>query len=110
MLLSPQLPRSLPAPSVPFPQGKAQHGHHHLSARLQPPPPPSNHIHADSIEHDIAGASAAGIDSLLIAGGIHAGELLGGEDGAAGVDGAGLEALCARHGVSPTHSIPFLSW
>ncbi|GFR42665.1 hypothetical protein Agub_g3602, partial [Astrephomene gubernaculifera] len=32
----------------------------------------------DSLEHDIAGAAAAGIDSLLIAGGIHAGELLPG--------------------------------
>ncbi|MEW5299865.1 MAG: hypothetical protein WDW38_010797 [Sanguina aurantia] len=30
----------------------------------------------DSLEHDIAGAAAAGFDSLLIAGGIHAWELL----------------------------------
>ncbi|KXZ41725.1 hypothetical protein GPECTOR_305g833 [Gonium pectorale] len=65
----------------------------------------------DSLEHDIAGACAAGIDSLFIAGGIHARELMpqaqgpaaggaagGADDGAgADVDMDALRRLCEHH-------------
>jgi len=59
----------------------------------------------DSLEHDIAGAQGAGIDSVFIAGGIHRGEI--GWDGAA-MDAASCLALFARAGQSPTYALPRL--
>lgn len=59
----------------------------------------------DSLEHDIAGAEAAGIDSLFIGGGIHRGEI--GWDGAA-MERASCLALFARAGRSPTYALPLL--
>ena len=74
----------------------------------------------DSLLHDIAGANAAGIDSLLVAGGIHADELgvpdaakaaTEKDSGAGGVltDGA-LERVFAARGVQPTMSTPAFRW
>lgn len=74
----------------------------------------------DSLLHDIAGANAAGIDSLLVAGGIHADELgvpdaakaaTKKDSGAGGVltDGA-LERVFAARGVQPTMSTPAFRW
>lgn len=59
----------------------------------------------DSLEHDIAGAQGAGIDSVFIGGGIHRGEIAW--DGAA-MDPASCLALFARAGRSPTCALPQL--
>ncbi len=73
----------------------------------------------DSLEHDIAGAAAAGIDSLFIAGGIHATELgVGSSSSSSGssravnaaVDTAALEQLCASHGATPQFVCTHLQW
>mmetsp|Transcript_8383 Transcript_8383/g.25318 ORF Transcript_8383/g.25318 Transcript_8383/m.25318 type:complete len:428 (-) Transcript_8383:263-1546(-) len=67
----------------------------------------------DSLEHDIAGAAAAGIDSLLIAGGIHAADLgvePGARQGPVNVDRGALAQLCERHHASPTYVAGFLEW
>ncbi len=59
----------------------------------------------DSLEHDVAGAAAAGVDSVLVAGGIHAKELLprgGGAEAEEEVDAAALARLCAEAGAAPT--------
>ena len=62
----------------------------------------------DSLRTDIAGAGNAGIDSLLITGGIHAEELAD----AAGrhPDPAKLSAACARAGQRPTFAAPSFAW
>ena len=62
----------------------------------------------DSLRTDIAGAAAAGIDSLLITGGIHAEEL----GAAAGrtPDPTTLAAVCARAGQRPTAAAGALVW
>lgn len=59
----------------------------------------------DSLEHDIAGAQGAGLDSVFIGGGIHRGEI--GWAGAA-MDRASCLALFARAGRSPTYALPLL--
>ena len=72
----------------------------------------------DSLEHDIAGAAAAGIDSLFIGAGIHAKELgvfgaaaAGGEGaGKQGMDRAALETLCREFGAVPTYATSLLMW
>jgi len=78
----------------------------------------------DSLEHDIAGANAAGIHSLFVCGGVHAEELrqireqLGEDTDAEGrrdgdampVSQAQLNELFRRYGVQPTHSTPMLRW
>lgn len=53
----------------------------------------------DSIEHDIAGARSAGLDSCFIAGGIHR-----------GVDEAGLAALYAEVGATPNYVAAGFRW
>ncbi len=62
----------------------------------------------DSLYHDIAGAAAAGIDSIFIAAGIHA-PALGIEWGEAPAM-ACLEALCAETGQRPDYMIPTFRW
>jgi len=62
----------------------------------------------DSLHHDIAGAVAAGIGSLFVAGGIHAGALCI-ERGEIPSD-ARLEALFAETGQRPDHVIPVFRW
>jgi HAD superfamily hydrolase (TIGR01459 family) len=54
----------------------------------------------DSLRTDIAGANAAGIDGLLVLGGIHKDEI-------AGVD---LEAACRRQGAMPAAAVPGFRW
>lgn len=66
----------------------------------------------DSLHHDVAGANAAGVDSIFVVGGIHREELRG--DGAVEEDGeelaladeAALEAFFDREGCEPTHVVP----
>ncbi|KAF5836768.1 HAD-like domain-containing protein [Dunaliella salina] len=62
----------------------------------------------DSLEHDIAGAAAAGIDSLFIAGGIHQKEVCKGNTGSVDMDA--LEALSRQHQAVPTYVVPELRW
>lgn len=58
----------------------------------------------DSMEHDIAGAAAMGIDSIFIAGGIHKEALMGDGDV---IDEASMAALCAEFGCTPTFVLPW---
>jgi HAD superfamily hydrolase (TIGR01459 family) len=62
----------------------------------------------DSLRTDIAGAQAAGLDSILVTGGIHA-EALGVGPGAL-PPAERLEALCQAVGVWPTAAVPGLRW
>lgn len=62
----------------------------------------------DSLRHDIAGANAAEIDSVLVTGGIHAFDL-----GAAPCDDpdpAALAALCDECRAWPTYAMACLTW
>ena len=61
----------------------------------------------DSMEHDVAGARRAGIDTLFICGGIHATELSDGNDG---VDEAALRALYDAHDSTPRYASWRLEW
>jgi HAD superfamily hydrolase (TIGR01459 family) len=54
----------------------------------------------DSLRTDIAGANAAGIDGLLVLGGIHQEELTGGD----------LETAIKRQGVIPKAAVPVFRW
>ena len=62
----------------------------------------------DSLRTDIAGAQGAGIDSILVIGGIHAEGLGVGPGELPPVDR--LEALCAEIGVRPQAAIAGLRW
>jgi HAD superfamily hydrolase (TIGR01459 family) len=62
----------------------------------------------DSLRTDIAGANAAGIDSLLITGGIHAEEFAHAADGT--TDRSLVMAAIAREGQRPTAIIPSFRW
>jgi len=62
----------------------------------------------DSLCHDIAGANGAGIDSILVTGGIHAFDL-GIAPGEA-VEPAALSALCDDCGAWPTYAMARLAW
>lgn len=70
----------------------------------------------DSIEHDITGAAAAGVDALFVAGGIHANECDGLECGAlADTEGslniAAVGALHAKFGqATPRYAMQRLRW
>ena len=58
----------------------------------------------DSLHHDIAGANAAGIASVFVAGGVHR-EELGSELGAMPAQ-ENLDELFAKHKQTPTHVVP----
>ncbi len=62
----------------------------------------------DSLRTDIAGANAAGIDGILITGGIHREEL--GTEWGAHPDPERLGALAAASGHRPTAAMPRLAW
>ena len=62
----------------------------------------------DSLEHDVAGATRAGIDCLFIAGGIHRDELSWGEGGEA--FRRSCEALLAREARTPRYCLPGFAW
>lgn len=61
----------------------------------------------DSLRTDIAGANAAGLDSLLVVGGIHRAEFAG-PDG--GIDAARIAAACRTARAWPTFLGPGLVW
>ena len=60
----------------------------------------------DSLQHDVAGAAGVGIDTLFIAGGIHAAELL--PSGQVHIDKSALGTLLAQYEHRPTYTMPFL--
>jgi HAD superfamily hydrolase (TIGR01459 family) len=62
----------------------------------------------DSLRTDVAGARAAGIDALFVAGGIH-GEALGIAPGEA-PEPARLAAFCKAAGERPAAALPLLRW
>lgn len=63
----------------------------------------------DSLEHDIAGAAAAGIDSLFVGGGIHAAALGISSDGRLAVPTQTLRRLCQDGGLPlPTYATTIL--
>ena len=62
----------------------------------------------DSLETDIAGAKAVGLETLLVLGGILA-DPLGIEWGDAAPEDR-LQSLCAEHGVIPDMAVPALIW
>jgi HAD superfamily hydrolase (TIGR01459 family) len=62
----------------------------------------------DSLRTDIAGAAAAGIDSLFVTGGLQGAELR--VDAHGNADPARLAALCDAAGVHPTGALPALQW
>ncbi len=69
----------------------------------------------DSLFHDIGGAGAMAYDALLVASGIHRGELAAkdadaGDAGAAWLDPARLDALCRHHGAWPDYVMRALAW
>lgn len=75
------------------------------------PPPAAVLAIGDSLDHDIAGAAGAGVDSLFIGGGIHADALGVGAPGDAGpVDSGRLAALLAGRppGQAPAFVMPYL--
>lgn len=60
----------------------------------------------DSLEHDIAGGAAAGLDTVLITRGIHGPELADAPTDRP--DPTRLAAVCAAHGVTPTYALSTL--
>jgi len=62
----------------------------------------------DSLRTDIAGANGAGIDSVLVAGGIHAAELGAGEGALPDADG--LAKAVAAAGIAPKAAMAELRW
>lgn len=62
----------------------------------------------DSLHHDIAGAAAAGIDSVFVAAGVHA--LALGIQWGDEPDAARLNALFARTGQTPDYTTPVFRW
>lgn len=62
----------------------------------------------DSLRTDIAGAERAGLDAVLVVGGIH-GEELGWRPGAA-PDEAAVAELCAREGRRPVAAVAAFAW
>jgi HAD superfamily hydrolase (TIGR01459 family) len=61
----------------------------------------------DSLAHDVAGAQAAGLDSVFIAGGIHRQDLVW--DGPARANRQSCLDLFARIGRTPTYALPYLA-
>lgn len=62
----------------------------------------------DSLEHDVAGATRAGVDCLFIAGGIHRDELSWNEGSQAFQ--RSCHALFARNADAPQYCLPTLTW
>lgn len=62
----------------------------------------------DSLRTDVAGAEAAGIDSIFIAGGIHGEELK--VDSKGGIDPEGYRAFIEAAEWKPTATLPFMRW
>ena len=58
----------------------------------------------DSLEHDIAGAASAGVDSVFVGGGIHAAAL--GLAGAASVEEGAVTELQTVASLCDEHSVP----
>lgn len=64
----------------------------------------------DSLRTDIAGAARAGLDSLLIAGGVHAAEFGVGQDEVDGLDLGRVSVALAEDGLQPIAVMPRFVW
>lgn len=64
----------------------------------------------DSLKTDIAGAAAMGMDSILVAGGLHRAAFAAAAASDKAAMEAGIAALCAREGQCPTAAIERFSW
>jgi HAD superfamily hydrolase (TIGR01450 family) len=91
------------------------HRHHFQACIRELGLPKERVVHVgDSLHHDVAGANAAGVPCVLVAGGVHRGELRfengdGNEDiGMPSV--AALNELFASHNQTPTHVVPMLRY
>lgn len=73
---------------------------------LQGLEPPAILAVGDTLRTDIAGATAAGIDSVLVTGGIHAREMM--KDGE--LDRSTLNRICAEVGLQPVAAMAELDW
>lgn len=62
----------------------------------------------DSFHHDIQGAANTGIDSVFIAGGVHASEL--GLSESANMDPELLKQLCSKFQLNPTYTVSSFAW
>jgi len=86
---------------------------------------PSRVLHVgDSLLHDVLGANRAGIASLFVAGGIHAGELgmtlsepsteqglpTSGRRSLCGLQADQLSLVCNQYGARPTYTVPSFVW
>lgn len=63
----------------------------------------------DSLHHDIKGANAAGIQSILITGGIHATELGLGSFGEV-ADLSSVQTLASKYDAYPSYVLPSFMW
>lgn len=63
----------------------------------------------DSLHHDIKGANEAGVQSVLITGGIHATELGLGSFGDI-ADLPSVQALASKYGAYPSYVLPAFQW
>jgi HAD superfamily hydrolase (TIGR01459 family) len=64
----------------------------------------------DSLRTDIAGAAGAGMDSILVVGGLHGEEFTAGQAADKAVVEARITELCAREGHFPIAAIPRFTW
>jgi len=64
----------------------------------------------DSLRTDIAGAARAGLDSVLVAGGIHAAEFGVGQPDGDSLDLGRVAATLAKHNLQPTGVMPRFVW
>lgn len=75
----------------------------------------------DSLEHDVAGARAAGVDCVFVCGGIHAEELgmnpaeltaeeVGDGSGVEPPEVEAVERLAEEFEATPTHAVPVFAW
>ncbi|WP_416899679.1 MAG: TIGR01459 family HAD-type hydrolase [Minwuia sp.] len=60
----------------------------------------------DTLRTDIRGATDAGIDAVLVTGGIHAREVMRTGE----IDRAALDRICAEAGLTPVAAMPELDW
>jgi len=78
-------------------------------AELGDPPPDRVLAIGDSLRTDIAGATAMGMDSVLVVGGIHGEEITGAAAGRAAIERR-VSAACAEWGQAPVASIFTFVW
>lgn len=94
--------------------GKPQKAHFEVCLDLAGVTDRARVVHiGDSFHHDIQGAVNTGIDSIFIAGGVHAAALgmdLSAADGSSGMAPELLHQLCAKFQLNPTYTLESFVW